>query len=291
MKTCSLMNLCGLLLTYMLPLPTSSSSSQIMCNWETPNGWIDLRSLANTDGSPRFVEVEDSRGLFIYYWNPCFQFNLHAGQNTSVCQYDIKKGIYYIIGREGGVQSHTMEDLSFKYTADTDIFRTVDIALVCDSMVEGYLHFLKEHPITHYTFELRSKYACPVHEVFKPPIVLSQEKINLEKNALLALPQPLPKYYNLENITIFLLFLIITIIVLSMAFVTGLGVIVFRNIWNVGTNNSEQETVGSLSYSYQYLTESHFFNPTLEASFLKDCKEEYVMENAEDCDELEETVF
>ncbi|XP_012945138.1 uncharacterized protein LOC101852970 [Aplysia californica] len=160
-KDCSILN------------PCSCHSSDL--------GVIDLKPLANTDGTPRFEGVLPTSNTQRYFWNPCVPFTTGDCHNVAACQkVTFTSSIFYSLGNQASAKfSVTEEGLVLSYTADTldpagtDFVRTAYIKLICDlSEDPGEFIVIGEDQTRfgHYHFTLKSIHACPAKMKPSPQI-------------------------------------------------------------------------------------------------------------------------
>ncbi|XP_077979005.1 cation-dependent mannose-6-phosphate receptor-like [Glandiceps talaboti] len=159
------------LLTIILLLPreTTAVCSQIdSCSCKTDNGdIIDLKALANNDGTARFSNVlgQDS---YTYSYNPCYNFNEQEDdcKNVAACQksYEV---LYYDLGDQNSAEfMMDGNDIIIQYIGYGSLYyqqRTSKVKLVCTSSGSDELVAYGETSSgsTIYTFDLKSSHCCP----------------------------------------------------------------------------------------------------------------------------------
>ena len=136
------------------------------CACTTDSGHlIDLKSLANTDGTPAYKDVADPTSHGDKYdWNPCEPFTLNGCKNVSAC-HEIVSGTfrqYVPLGtQDTAAFVYDGDQLRLVYTDSTQNQKAV-VKLVCDQGIHDDFTALGQDT-SHtdvYNFQLKSKLAC-----------------------------------------------------------------------------------------------------------------------------------
>lgn len=136
------------------------------CVWAdtSKGGIIDLQSIANKDGTARFLD-KPAPDTFLYSYNPCFGFTEGTCTNAFVCQATATKDEYYLTGAvSNGVQvsQDSKGRTILHYQAITEIQRNSYVTLICDMNAhEPSMVALGDVSYAEYHMELTTKCACP----------------------------------------------------------------------------------------------------------------------------------
>lgn len=127
---------------------------------------IDLTPLGNTDTTPRFQDIPDSKGKTdVYSWNPCQQFTEGTCVNEAACKV-VPSGMitqYLGIGTQDSA-TFLYDDKGLLTLQYTDGNATTAVNIICSSDDEGTATAYgldMEDGQKEYHFELKTKYACP----------------------------------------------------------------------------------------------------------------------------------
>ncbi|PVD31126.1 hypothetical protein C0Q70_10404 [Pomacea canaliculata] len=131
------------------------------CRWTAQDGAvIDLTSVAKTDNTPRFKDVQ-GEDVWYYSYNPCFAFSEEICTGASVCQSGY--GAYYQAGDTSSEALITDQGRpTLYYTADSpSLNRQSWVALICDkSATTPKLRAIGDVSNGEYRFELTTVCAC-----------------------------------------------------------------------------------------------------------------------------------
>ncbi|XP_060076843.1 uncharacterized protein LOC132556450 [Ylistrum balloti] len=157
--------LCLFVLGAVAQKPTCKKLSSCSCRDDT-GLVIDLTPLANTDTTPRFQDVPDSKGKTdVYSWNPCEQFTEGTCVNEAACKVSPSGMITQYLG------IGTQDSATFSYDDNglltlqyTDSNVTTAVNIICSEDDEGSVTAYgldEEGGQKEYHFELKTQYACP----------------------------------------------------------------------------------------------------------------------------------
>ncbi|XP_033763014.1 uncharacterized protein LOC117344376 [Pecten maximus] len=127
---------------------------------------IDLTALGNTDTTPRFQDIPDTKGKTdVYSWNPCQQFTEGTCVNEAACKVTPSGMITQYLGIGTQDSATFLYDdkglLTLQYTAGN---ATTAVNIICSKGDEGAVTAYgldQEDGQKEYHFELKTKYACP----------------------------------------------------------------------------------------------------------------------------------
>ncbi|KAK7498647.1 hypothetical protein BaRGS_00010024, partial [Batillaria attramentaria] len=134
------------------------------CTWVTQDGIIDLSSLGNTDGTPRFKHVKGTMDTWWYSYNPCFPFSEGTCSNAAVCQSDESSTMFFQCGDTARASVTTDSGKpAIKYTNQgSDLERTSTVVIECDQSASSpSFEALGDTSMGDYHFVLTSVCACP----------------------------------------------------------------------------------------------------------------------------------
>ena len=141
---------------------TCETQGPCRCHMTDGSGYIDISSLGNQDGTPRWADVIDDFGRG-YSFNPCFDFSIGAEgcDNAAVCQSPMIGGTAYeTLGTHDSMEwEFNGYNALLKYRLDGG--RGADITVACDPTVEDpTLYALGEIQPGISSFTMFSKCAC-----------------------------------------------------------------------------------------------------------------------------------
>ncbi|PVD29500.1 hypothetical protein C0Q70_08751 [Pomacea canaliculata] len=148
------------------------------CTCQTDDGSeVDLSPLAFNNGTPRYLDIADDTGLYLYSWNPCTAFSEGDCQGVAVCQKISSSQLYYSLGQQSTADFQITSSRGFmiKYTGEGtpyvanrwSIMRISKYHL--EEVILGRIVLAELHHVTNVAtarspsqyFTLRSRYACP----------------------------------------------------------------------------------------------------------------------------------
>ncbi|KAK7108940.1 uncharacterized protein [Littorina saxatilis] len=141
------------------------------CVFDDGSGTIDVSSLANTDGTPRFQTVPGGPHNETYYYNPCTPFNKVTCSEAAVCvvnangenatqvgDAETATWIYQAQG-QGGVNASVL--IANYQHRGSDFISQSFVKFVCDPSASTPTFELENDDNNVYYFTLTSKCACP----------------------------------------------------------------------------------------------------------------------------------
>ncbi|ESO84553.1 hypothetical protein LOTGIDRAFT_236219 [Lottia gigantea] len=133
------------------------------CRCNGTLGVVDLSSLATANNEPRFKDVEELSGTYLYSFSPCTAFNEGGCVGVSGCKTD--NSSFYTIGKPSSSNffyDEPSDKLSITFIANEDTPRSMRVFLVCDPNEEGSLNVTGPNPVGSDNEEmtLTSKYCC-----------------------------------------------------------------------------------------------------------------------------------
>ncbi|ESO82505.1 hypothetical protein LOTGIDRAFT_169978 [Lottia gigantea] len=194
------------------------------CTIETTEGTIDLSPLGESGVVPRFKDQAGPGMLYTYSFNPCTGFSEGTCNDVTICQTLISTGQNFKLGFPNMVQYQQVPGHSgaLVYTAVDQLnqLRTSTITLTCQPNIEGQLIIRGENPQLHYSFELVSKYACPMPVPTTPQPYPTATSVTGRPPH----PQPVPGLFSVKTSVILLFsiqFTLVIIIILLLIAVIG----------------------------------------------------------------------
>ncbi|OWF50466.1 uncharacterized protein LOC110450385 [Mizuhopecten yessoensis] len=137
------------------------------CACTTDSGFkIDLTPLGNTDTTPRFQDIPDSKGKTdVYSWNPCQEFTEGTCVNEAACKVTPSGMITQYLGIGTQDSATFLYDdkgrLTIQYTTGN---ATTAVNIICSEDDTGSVTAYgldQEGGQKEYHFELKTAYACP----------------------------------------------------------------------------------------------------------------------------------
>ncbi|KAK7489260.1 hypothetical protein BaRGS_00019512, partial [Batillaria attramentaria] len=107
------------------------------CSCDSPQGSIDLSPIASSDGSPAFMDMEDTQSAYRYSYNPCHPFTEGSCTDVASCQITLDKTQQFPAGSQDSAdfqQDSGTGDIKIVYSS-TDSFgttRKTEVTLKCD---------------------------------------------------------------------------------------------------------------------------------------------------------------
>lgn len=131
------------------------------CLFDDGSGVIDITSLGNSDGTPRFDKIVG--GDFYYYsYNPCKPFTQLKCKDAAVCQINADSSASYQAG-DANTESWSFDgsDVQVYYNSMTETYRQTYVTLRCDPMADTpKIQALGETGTAVYKLILTTKCAC-----------------------------------------------------------------------------------------------------------------------------------
>ncbi|CAF1132819.1 unnamed protein product [Didymodactylos carnosus] len=111
------------------------SVEQEECIYKTVNGQIDLRTMGNTNGLPKFSNIPDinSTDRVTYSYNGCFPINQEGCTNAAICKKDLSSGVLTVIGVQQQKDLPVLPGVGvtgFLYSGGNNV--TVQLFLICN---------------------------------------------------------------------------------------------------------------------------------------------------------------